>query len=221
MLIALGVANTPTTGQTPSGNVTLLLPETEFSPSEGPADVAGAWWVLHDSGAGIALTSTGIQVTDVPSCADDSPDAQPDRSASVPGAPNPIMLIRGVPGLEAGPVRSAFRDDGMTGEAARIELAWDGGPVIVRHLTQEPSGDQPGLHRVALTIGDRDVDLLEEQWQGDGHWRLRWMGDLNRDGYPDLLVDASYKYSVYTTRLFLSQGRTAYTEMATFSHTSC
>ena len=53
---------------------------------------------------------------------------------------------------------------------------------------------------------------------------VRWIGDLNRDGVPDLLVDASYKYSVHTTRLFLSRttgGQIEFAEVGRFERTAC
>jgi hypothetical protein len=74
-----------------------------------------------------------------------------------------------------------------------------------------------------LTLGDEQFRLRTDPWHGDGHWSLRWIGDLNRDGWPDLLLDASYKYSVHTTRLFLSNataGRVDFVEAARFERTA-
>ncbi len=150
---------------------------------------------------------------------------QTGRAVSVPGVNDPILLVRGRPALRAGPVRTAFPAEGIAGHAKRIEVPWGDRPVIVHHVADLPVGDQPGVYRIELTMGDRRFRLHEDQWHGDGHWRVRWIGDLNRDGWPDLLVDASYKYSVYTTRLYLSSpgvdGRFEIGEAATFTHTAC
>lgn len=67
--------------------------------------------------------------------------------------------------------------------------------------------------------------LHREEWRGDGDWRVRWIGDLNRDGRPDLLVDASFKYSVFRTRLYLSSlagdGQLELAEWATTTRVAC
>ena len=220
----LGLSLTHSGAQIQGESLELLLPGTEYHRTDLPADPAGVWWVLHGSTDETMLESMEIAVTAFRTCGDESPDQQNGRAVSVPGTGNPILLVRGHPDLTSGPLRSAFLDNGAAGEAERIETRWDGRPVVVRHLTEGPHGDQPGRYRIDLAVGDRQFELYSDQWHGDGHWRLRWMGDLNRDGWPDLLVDASYKYSVTTSRLFLSRvsaGQLAVTEVATFTHSAC
>ena len=134
------------------------------------------------------------------------------------------FLVRGHVALSAGPVRTLFVDQSGTGEARQVEARWGDLPLAIRHLSTLPNGDQPGQYRVELTLGDLHFELHTDQWHGDGHWLVRWVGDLNRDGLPDVLLDASYKYSVYTTRLFLSRetaGQVAFTQAARLEHTAC
>jgi hypothetical protein len=210
--------------QVQGDGVELLLPGDEYSRTDLPADPTGPWLVLHVLAGETRLDSMEIAVTAFQSCGDESPEEQNGRAVAVPGVPHPILLVRGYPGLAAGPVRTAFLDDGVAGEGARIETTWEGQAVTVRHLTEDPQGDQPGTYRIDLEVGDRQFELHSDQWDGEGQWRLRWVGDLNRDGWPDLLVDASYKYSAYTTRLFLSgvaAGQLEFTHAAVFSHFAC
>ena len=66
--------------------------------------------------------------------------------------------------------------------------------------------------------------LFTTDWTDDGSWALRWAGDLNRDGIPDILLDATHKYSLHTTRLFLSRKNPRghdYEETATLTTTAC
>jgi hypothetical protein len=220
----LGLGLTDGQAQAQGENIEILLPGTEYHRRDLPADPTGAWWVLHGTTDEIVLESMEIAVTVFNTCGDESPDQQDGRAVSVPDAHNPILLVRGHSDLASGPVRTGFLDDGVAGEAERIETSWDGEAVFVRHLTEGPTGDKPGRYRIDLVVGNRQFELYSDQWHGDGQWRLRWMGDLNRDGWPDLLVDASYKYSVFTSRLFLSRvtaGQLAVTQVATFEHSSC
>lgn len=213
-----------TAPQAQGSGVELLLPGTEYDQREVPPDAAGTWWVLHRPVEQPVLERMDVIVTPFRTCGDEDPNELSGRAVSTPDARAPILLVRGLRGLTAGPVRTAFAAGAGRGEAARVEVGWDDQPVIVRHVADDPEGDQAGRYRIELTIGSRHFQLRSDQWHGDGHWRVRWIGDLNRDGWPDLLLDASYKYSVYTTRLYLSRvadGRLDIAEVASLEHTAC
>lgn len=202
----------------------LLVPGNEFHRSDLPVNPAGTWWVLHRPVGETVLEELQVVVTPFQTCGDDEPEEQGGRAVSVPAARDPILLARRHPSLRAGTVRTVFLDDDAVGGAKRLEAPWGDRAVIVRHVAEDPSGDRPGEYRIELTLGNRQFQLHSDQWHGDGHWRVRWIGDLNRDGWPDLLVDASYKYSVHTTRLYLSterDGRLEVSEAATFTHSAC
>lgn len=206
-------------------NVELLLPGDEYDRADLPPNAAGTWWVLHRSQGEVVVQPMEVRVVPVPGCSDEAGDEPSGRAVTVPEAREPILLVRGDFTLTAGPVRTAFLDGGGTGEAAQVNVRWGDQRVSVRHLTDEPRGDQPGAYRIELTLGNQNVRLHADQWQGDGQWLVRWIGDLNRDGFPDLLVDASYKYSVHTTRLFLSRttpgGPVEFNEVGHFERTAC
>jgi hypothetical protein len=204
--------------------VELLLTGEEYDSTDLPPNPAGTWWVLHRQGEGVVLETLPVLVTSVRGCGDEVPGQQSGRTVSVPEARDPILLVRGLPNPTVGPVRTAFLDHDGRGEQARVKAEWGAQPVVVQHLAEPPSGDRPGEYRVDFALGDDQFRLLSDQWHGDGHWRVRWIGDLNRDGWPDLLIDASYKYSVYTTRLYLSRergGRLDMREVARFQHSAC
>jgi len=210
--------------RTQTGGVELLLPGEEYEAADLPPHPAGTWWVLHRPTSTPILEELPVVVRAVPGCDDQTPNEQSGRAVTVPRAREPILLVRGDVALSAGPVRTAFVDQGGTGDAEQVEARWGDSPLLIRHLTTPPAGDQPGQYRIELTLGDRHFELYTDQWHGDGHWLVRWIGDLNRDGLPDVLLDASYKYSVYTTRLFLSResaGRVEFTEAARFEHMAC
>lgn len=209
--------------------VELLLPGDEYHQNDLPADPSGRWWVLHQPDGQPELEAMEIVVTPFRTCDDDA--RQTGRAVQVPTAQGSILLLRGLPGLGSGSVRTDFVDTSEAGASEQVEVPWDDtSSVVVRRVVNDPDGDQPGRYRIELLVGARRYQLHADQWHGDGHWRVRWIGDLNRDGWPDVLLDASYKYSVHTTRLFLSRvdrrdrlGDDALTfdEVGTLSSSSC
>jgi hypothetical protein len=219
-LVTIGLA-IPAPARAQETRVDLLLPGNEFDATEVPADAAGPWWVLHRAGNDIVLESLEVVVASVGVCGGEDPFTPRGRAVSVPAAPRAIALVRGLD-LAPGPVLTAFRGPGAEDDV--IEAHWNEESVTLRRVVVQPRGDQPGEYRIDFAVGDRRFRLHGETWHGDGHWRVRWIGDLNRDGWPDVLLDASYKYSVYTTRLFLSRamdGGFEISQVAILGHSAC
>lgn len=197
----------------------LLLPGDEYRLEDLPADAAGTWWVLHDGESGVMLESLSVVVTAFhDECVDDLPREKSGRAVSVPEAEAPIAMLRGFSGLETGTVPTAFVIDGTSGDSASVAFSWAGRAIHLRHVVV---GDR---YRIELVDGPETYRLHEDDWHGDGIWRVRWIGDLNGDGFVDVLLDASHKYSVHVTRLFLStstpEGLTL-PEVAAVLHTAC
>lgn len=204
--------------------VELLLPGDAYHRDDLPGDPSGAWWVLHQPDGQPVLESMQVVVTPFRTCGDGDTSRQTGRTVDVPAAREAILLVRGLPDIDAGLVRTAFVDSSGAGESERVEAPWDDTTVVVQRMVDGPHGDQPGRYWIELLMGTERYRLHTDQWHGDGHWRVRWIGDLNRDGWPDLLLDASYKYSVTTTRLYLSRaddGRPAFSEVAVLNNPAC
>ncbi|MFO7527320.1 MAG: hypothetical protein R6W86_00735 [Marinobacter sp.] len=222
LVLTLGANNR---AWTQSSGLEILLPGSEYHQSDLPENSAGLWFVLHRPDGETVLEASNVVVRPFHTCGDERPEEQRGRAVTVSAISDPVLLIRGHPELRPGPVRTEFQDDGVSGEAKRVEATWGDEKLILRHIVDQAIDDQPGRHLIELTLGDLQFPLHADAWHGDGHWRVRWIGDLNRDGWPDLLLDASYKYSVYTTRLYLSSpgadGGLEITEVATFTHTAC
>ena len=202
----------------------LLLPGDTYHRDDLPADPSGTWSVLHQPDGQAALEAMQIAVTPFRTCGDEDPPQQTGRAVRVPTARDTILLLRGLPGIGSRLVRTAFVDSTGAGESERVEVPWDDITVVVQRVVDDPRGDQPGQYRIELLVGTERYQLHTDQWHGDGRWRVRWIGDLNRDGWPDLLLDASYKYSVNTTRLYLSRadnGRPAFAEAGIFTNAAC
>lgn len=219
-----GPASRPAALQTP-GSVQILLPGDEYQQGELPPNSGGTWWVLHGPADATVLEPLTVSVSTTDGCGADDPGAPAGRAVTVRDARDAFLLLRGLPSPAEGPIRTAFLDDGASGEAERTEVPWDSLQVVVRRSTEPPTQDRTGHYRIFMSVGSREMVLRSAEWQGEGDWRVRWIGDLNRDGWPDLLVDASYKYSVHTTRLYLSRvggaGEVGMIEAGTVQHFAC
>ena len=191
--LLLGLAATgsaPAQGQ----RVELLLPSDDYHRSDLPADPAGPWWVLHQPDGRAVLEPTEIVVTPFRTCGDKDAARETGREVRVPSAQGIIVLVRGLEGIGPGVVRTAFVDTDGAGAAERVEVPWDETLLVVQRVAEGPDGDQPGQYQIELLLGTQRYQLHTDEWHGDGRWRVRWIGDLNRDSWPDVLLDASHKY---------------------------
>jgi len=209
MTIAISLA-----AQTVEPGATLLFVGEEFTSEEVPPTAAGEWWVLYPAGGSsrLARATVVIDVFHDP-CVDEAPTKASGRRVEVPGYDSVIALMRGVPGLAPGPIASASLSPMRAGLAGAVEVVWSGGRSVINGVT---AGDG---YRVVLLTGTSADTLYSTEWQDEGSWRVRWAGDLNRDGRLDVLLDATHKYSVATQRLFLSAAEGLH-EVATFTHTA-
>ena len=202
-----------------SQSADLLVPGDEYRKSDLPGHPDGIWWVLHRPAGETVLEPLAVLVRRFhDSCVDEQAHEESGRAVSVPDAERPILLLRTELELSSGPVQTAFVTDGVTGDADSVSAHWNEYPLAVRHVVDGYR------YNIEMTVGNRTFALRSDEWQGDGHWAVRWIGDLNRDGWPDVLLDASHKYSVHTTRLFISstgEGEVTMSEVATFTHTAC
>ncbi|MEZ5690843.1 MAG: hypothetical protein R3D71_04165 [Rickettsiales bacterium] len=76
-------------------------------------------------------------------------------------------------------------------------------------------------YQLTLKINDKEIKLSEVMLLDDNYPKLIWSGDINNDGYPDLVIDTSYHYNMERITLFLSRnknGKINYKKVA--EHTS-
>lgn len=199
----------------------LLLPGDEYLASDLPADPVGDWFVLFLRENTHVLAELPITIRAFQdSCIDDSPGQESGRSIEVPDTDSVVMLVRGIDGLVPGAVVSAtYPVDHYDYEFAEsLSLDWSN-----RQLSLRPVRVGDGF-RVELVDALQTNVLYITDWTDEGSWALRWAGDLNRDGGLDILLDATHKYSVFTTRLFLSRDSPeglSYEQIATLTHAAC
>lgn len=121
----------------------------------------------------------------------------------------PVFLVKGIAGLSVGPVETTFDrrrliypGEGFAVGKGRILQAF-GNAVYYETLPN-------GLHLIRdYTLRLRSNDLTQtivqvEKVSIDGTPELVWVGDVDRDGHMDILVDATERYTRNDYRLFLS-----------------
>ncbi len=169
------------------GQVSMLLPGDHLAHRRWPP--SGQFWLgLYRDSAGYALRQTKVSVQPAP----DSPLGGATRVRTDSGPPA-MLLLRG-PGLHVGRIDTAFSGYRFLypGEMISFRLAATWYSVRAYGRAFQRAGEtafenyelvlrlEAGAHSIAQTIY-RDALLTDENPP-----RLLWVGDLNRDGRPDL-----------------------------------
>ncbi|MFO0595520.1 MAG: integrin alpha [Myxococcaceae bacterium] len=114
----------------------------------------------------------------------------------------PLVFVRGLTAQKLAPL--------LVGEDVPAFLGDPKKPLTVPNL-----GDGPALEftvesfgergrRLVLSLDGKRQVLFEAKDSDTDGWSLKWVGDLDGDGRPDLLLTADSHYAVETLRLFLS-----------------
>ena len=118
-----------------------------------------------------------------------------------------LAMFASLPALSAGPVEHAViadtSDRDLTLQNDSSIVHFRGRRVVLRGETTRDG--------VRITVHDEGdpVIVFAEDYEDEGSWRPMWAGDLDRDGKLDLLLDATWKYSIDAWHLLLSTHRTA------------
>ena len=159
------------------------------------ADVEGRWWGVCGAHDRFELRPVWVRVeTRFDAVLDDSPQRPTGKLVAVEGCTPLLVAVRGIEGAER-PVRSALPvQDGGSGAQG---TSFDGVPVSVSAL------QAGGARHLQLTVGDRQQPLGRIE-DGAGPWSVRWVGDVDGDGRPDVLLELPGAGGTRSLRLHLS-----------------
>jgi hypothetical protein len=193
-----------------AGTHAVLLPGTYHADEVGEA-AAGEWGAVCGGGASARLESARVTVTPVfDEVRDTSAAARTGRQVEVSGCSDLVFLVRGVPGESRALAAAPPAQDAGESRAT----AFGGQPLRVSRTTSPET--------VALSVewGAASQPLAVVRAGGAARFELRWAGDLDGDGRPDLLLGLWDESSARTLRLFLSapseDGPAAWREAAVF-----
>jgi hypothetical protein len=190
LVLALVLAAVPVRGE--------ILFTGTFHGEEVTARSGETWLCLMSTKTGEELKTCTIDVRPVHDLiAEDNSG----KEVSVRGGGDPVLLVRNVPGLKPGPVRTLF----LGRAALRPEnTLWIGsGEQAAVWLAKET-----GTYSIVLSkgaIGDKAPQVLRaDAYDSDEPPKLHWAGDLDRDGKLDLVIDITNHYNLSRMALFLS-----------------
>ena len=116
-----------------------------------------------------------------------------------------IALLANLAEITPGPVDTAIilghRPDDTYFDADSTIVIFRNDTTIVRRERLES-----GLRITAATRNSTAL-LFETDFEDEGRGHVIWAGDLDRDRQLDLLIYATYKYSVWSIQLHLSRKR--------------
>jgi hypothetical protein len=193
-----------TTEQEPQHRVELLF-ASDFYPHQIAAATGEVWYGLFPHGSSWEIATTKIHIEPITSgCIENG------RRVTVDRSDHPLLLLRGLPRLRPGSITAASlahvklmpgegRDSRMGGETFRL-VATGGGPG--------PAVRNYELRLVSLKVGSSQpiVAYHARERMPDMAWppEIIWIGDIDRDGQPDLFADLKMFETPGQWALFLS-----------------
>jgi hypothetical protein len=191
-----------------------LIEPGEFHGEEISAQSGEKWLGLHITDENSMLLIYRLKVDAVHDLVVDEEGQATGKRVAVDLPLEPLFLIKGVKNVSAGPVTTAFRDNGVS--AARLDESSPmtvtlGETTYVLKVTGSedtakcPYQSLPRNARLVLVNGEsRQVLYSLQDCGSDPSWSLVWAGDLDRDGKLDLYLDVTQHYNVSERKLFLS-----------------
>ncbi len=178
------------------------------------------WWGIYPDGEGFTLQPTTVTVKAVRNPADEDDTSLSALSIEDTQEANPVLLVRGLPGAQAGPLKTVSPKPTPTflspGQDARFTILSPGRPRWMQVIATGCAEKEPGksyarisnyqLHLVQnidAGVISQALISLPELGSPDGP-QLLWAGDLDRDGRLDLVYDLSPIYVTTELALFLS-----------------
>ena len=188
--------------------VTLLDVASDYGDAQLPTPLPSAGWLgLCETPGGFVVREVGVQITPV-KVMWDGPGEETGRRVRVTNCPEPKAVFSGL-SVAKGAVKTA-----------RVEK----GKVMMGHstLSFKVVETEGAPTRLYVIEGKRRMLLSEKPDGGPIKFRIRWAGDLDRDGLPDLLVEEDDEGTRLT--LFLSsvgKKETAWEPIASTFHGGC
>jgi len=200
------------------------------------------WFGLYATADGFELAETRVTVRPVFDPMADLPGEATGLLVTANSDDEPLILVRGVPGMIGGPVETAIAspDALEVGDSRSLADGPDGWYALAAFGTAEPSEHLYGrpqvreyelrlYHHPPLSLGaapeaPSSQALVSFDALDDSRPQLIWAGDLDGDGKLDLLLDATFHYNVSDYTLWTSRGASGdalVEQVASFAISGC
>lgn len=228
LVAAIALASIEPTGAS-EGGVEIAIPDTYLGAEEiTPGD---DWWGIFPDGAGFALKATSVSVEAYEYDDENSTTGKSNGIAiSIPENAKPIAVLRGLKGVQAGALTGVMNRGKRSGYDGSTFLypgqIYD---VTIKNWSLENqmqifatgTADKPGGYAVhfsqyelLLSKGStqdekRQVLLSAEEFTSWACPGPCWIGDIDNDGKPDLILNQSTSESGTDLMLYLSSAAKA------------
>jgi len=182
-----------------------LITTGEFHGDEVTATDGERWTGLFRTDGGFELANKAVAVEYFEDAVVDGPGEKTGKRVGVENGINPIFLLRGINGLEEGPVASIFDGNRWLKPGATEDLGLEGTEYSLYATGEGKDEWSIEGYRLVLASGGKSQELAGyDICCDDSMPALIWAGDLDRDGRLDLFLDLSNHYNVGRRTLFLS-----------------
>lgn len=173
------------------------------------------WMALVEDQGGFDLREVVIAVEFVEDAVLDTPPGKTGRRVSVASGVEPLALLRSLPRLEPGPVKTAVVDDRNFNAGTPTGLYFEGIVFELELKCDEADYGKELADCPILLSGDgRQQELrsypvfrpgmVDQSIASEALPQVFWAGDLDRDGRLDLILDLTDHYNVSAPTLLLS-----------------
>jgi hypothetical protein len=196
-----------------------LLQVGTFHGDEVSTRSGDSWFALSRSSKGFELVKVPVNIKAVPDPLGDDEKGEPTgKEVTTPPGTDPLILLRGVPSLRAGPVVTAFEGDPVhlyPGLRMSLQIAEQNYSLYAEGVARRsPAADGAAMEIREYAVGvdtmseKRSISarLLSVETVSDdpGVPTLLWAGDLDRDDRLDVLLSTSDHYNLSEVTLYLS-----------------
>jgi hypothetical protein len=189
----------------PDPGVTLAVVGQHLSGNAWRAD-RRPWFALVRSSSGHEISAVNVLVT-----ATQSPCTGPERTLALasPPAGEARLLVTGLE-LRSGPVETAWNEPRFLypGESISLRLGeqWFSLSAFGRAVRGAHDMYFEDYRLVLRRESGSQTLVAFKRFGLEGHPEVRWTGDLDRDGFIDVLMDVTTSYAGSVLVLFMSAG---------------
>lgn len=187
----------------------------EWHGDEVVAENNERWLALVKANGGYALQEVTVTVEFVEDAVIDAPPAKTGKKITVPKGVEPLVLLRSLPQLMPGPVVSAElldedfhagRPTGIYFDGVLFELELK---CEERHRGEEQADCPMQLSGSSIQQALSSYPVyrpcaVDQGIASEAFPQVLWVGDIDRDGRLDLLVDLTDHYNISAPTLLLS-----------------